>query len=1054
MSHSNFPQTNGFVSKNPNSDFNRESYDSTSIQETAGFSESASSQPSGTGAIKKVNNGLTCNREKPLKNGYAKNKSNKRVPFNIPHKKSQRSSFCDDEQMPYNDFKSWGHRNQRDNNHYKMPFYDEHYEGTYNNKGYRQNLSRQKNPQYVREIHSNDSMFERNGKFRNGNVTNSDHHNSDTSSRKPENISSYEECSNVFKSNRYWNYKGSRRNFRHYNEETTYEDSNAPISNKNGQYQNGRDKNTLLLDEPLQRNFDRDRFTGNRNHKHNGRMAYFNQKKHRNNGKGLKNNVEIASQRERLEGMIKQRILECLVCCELLKHNNEVWSCKQCYHILHLKCTQAWAKSSKIENGWRCPACQNVCKDIPAEYLCFCGKQKNPRNVPGFIAHSCGEICLKDRRNCDHRCSILCHPGPCPDCTILVDKSCGCGKTKQQVMCSSEVEITCASQCDKLLKCGIHKCEEKCHIGDCKPCIEILHQICYCKKKSRDVTCSFETKGNEEYSCGGSCEKDLRCGNHKCQRICHSGSCNPCSKDCDIIKTCFCGKMALEVPRKSCLDPIPSCGMLCQKLLKCGPSNEHHKCESPCHDGDCPPCNLSTFVRCRCGSMNKEIPCHKLIDDDGRCERKCTKKRLCGKHKCNQRCCIEIEHVCPLPCNRTLSCGNHRCELTCHSGRCKPCMETSFDELFCECGANVTYPPIPCGTKPPVCDKPCSRPRDCGHEVNHACHTGPCPPCTVLCKRWCYGNHEQRGAIPCHQEEFSCGLPCGKPIHCGRHKCISPCHLGTCPTPCKQPCVFERSSCGHPCLATCHEPPCPQSNCKSKVAVSCICGVQKGVRSCNDVINEIRNIELAQLSEKMLNMSKNQSVDMTDLKKPKRPDVLKILECTEECRVIERNRRLAIGLQIRNPDISQKLTPRYSDFMKGWAKKDPHFCQRVHDRLTELVQLAKQSQQKSRAHSFESMNRDKRQFVHEYCEHFGCESEAYDAEPNRNVVATAIRDKSWLPSMSVLEVIQRENGQRKVPMPTNLERNLCSQSESVTLKPLSRTYRSSVQTNDVEYSKK
>jgi hypothetical protein len=66
------------------------------------------------------------------------------------------------------------------------------------------------------------------------------------------------------------------------------------------------------------------------------------------------------------------------------------------------------------------------------------------------------------------------------------------------------------------------------------------------------------------------------------------------------------------------------------------------------------------------------------------------------------------------------------------------------------------------------------------------------------------------------------------------------------------------------------------------------------------------------------------------------------LDCNEECRIIERNRRLAIGLQIRNPDLSAKLTPRYSEFMRQWAKKDPHFCNMVHDKLTELVQLAKQ----------------------------------------------------------------------------------------------------------------
>lgn len=48
-----------------------------------------------------------------------------------------------------------------------------------------------------------------------------------------------------------------------------------------------------------------------------------------------------------------------------------------------------------------------------------------------------------------------------------------------------------------------------------------------------------------------------------------------------------------------------------------------------------------------------------------------------------------------------------------------------------------------------------------------------------------------------------------------------------------------------------------------------------------------------------------------------------------------------------------------------------------------------QSKQKSRSYSFEVMNREKRQFVHEYCEHFGCESVAYDQEPKRNIVATA-----------------------------------------------------------------
>lgn len=161
-----------------------------------------------------------------------------------------------------------------------------------------------------------------------------------------------------------------------------------------------------------------------------------------------------------------------------------------------------------------------------------------------------------------------------------------------------------------------------------------------------------------------------------------------------------------------------------------------------CHDGDCPPCNKQTSVKCRCGNMDQMMKCVDLSTraDDARCKKRCTKKRSCGKHKCNQECCIDFDHVCPMPCTYSLSCGKHKCDQTCHKGRClvrsiilsvclgipwhydsshspQPCYRTSFDELHCECGANVIYPPVPCGTKRPACDKPCSRSHPCDHPV-------------------------------------------------------------------------------------------------------------------------------------------------------------------------------------------------------------------------------------------------------------------------------------------------------------------------------------------------
>ncbi|KAJ8972173.1 hypothetical protein NQ314_000301 [Rhamnusium bicolor] len=565
-----------------------------------------------------------------------------------------------------------------------------------------------------------------------------------------------------------------------------------------------------------------------------------------------KKKFDAASQRERLEEMLNRRLLECLVCCEKIKHIDKVWNCMQCYHILHLSCVAAWAKSSKVENGWRCPACQNVCTDVPIHYMCYCSKKIDPRYDPSTIPHGCGEICLRKGRTCEHRCTILCHPGPCPDCNVMVSKPCGCGSTQQVVKCSTDMEIVCDSICNKTLDCGIHKCKSRCHSGNCSSCSEIIKQECYCGKVGRKVSCSAEFSGSTQYACEDICGKTLTCGNHKCQRICHEGLCDTCIRDVNIIHTCPCGKTPLEIPRTSCLDPIPCCDKICGRSLKCGQPSLPHKCRELCHEGICPPCPLTTVVRCRCGHMDKELPCEKLTTkaDDARCEKKCTKKRMCGKHRCNQRCCIEIEHFCPLPCNHQLSCGQHRCERTCHSGRCPPCMETSFEELYCECGASVIYPPIPCGTKPPNCTKPCSRQRACSHDANHSCHIGPCPPCTVLCKRWCHGHHEQRSAIPCHQETFSCGLPCGRKMPCGRHKCNKPCHEGPCPMPCKQPCNVRRILCGHPCGKPCHDPPCPESSCKQNVPVTCSCGLQKSTRPCIDVAEEFKNIEMAQLKEK------------------------------------------------------------------------------------------------------------------------------------------------------------------------------------------------------------
>ena len=167
------------------------------------------------------------------------------------------------------------------------------------------------------------------------------------------------------------------------------------------------------------------------------------------------------------------------------------------------------------------------------------------------------------------------------------------------------------------------------------------------------------------------------------------------------------------------------------------------------------------------------------------------------------------------------------------------------------------------------------------------------------------------------------------------------------------------------------------------------------MRTCAELAREFSRIATAQLASSMAEMQRGNYMELSEILAPVKLSNKsnKTLDCNEECRLLERNRRLAIGLQIRNPDLPQKLLTKYSDFIRNFAKRDPALVKSIHDALTTLVKLAKESKQKSRSHSFPTMNREKRQLVHEMCEMFGVESVAYDAEPNRNVVATAFKDR-------------------------------------------------------------
>ena len=149
---------------------------------------------------------------------------------------------------------------------------------------------------------------------------------------------------------------------------------------------------------------------------------------------------QFKTQRELLIHNMNYEKSECMVCYEVIRHKNPIWSCSHCYNIFHIWCIQKWSEAAEgnslfdfylilnwffpSDTLWRCPGCQRQYVE-PPEKSCFCGKtrqQAKDMQLKSFSSkHCCEEICFKKRpkvgtTDCEHLCNELCHPGACPPC--------------------------------------------------------------------------------------------------------------------------------------------------------------------------------------------------------------------------------------------------------------------------------------------------------------------------------------------------------------------------------------------------------------------------------------------------------------------------------------------------------------------------------------------------------------------------------------------------------------------------------------------------------------
>ncbi|KAF2099141.1 hypothetical protein NA57DRAFT_17422, partial [Rhizodiscina lignyota] len=752
----------------------------------------------------------------------------------------------------------------------------------------------------------------------------------------------------------------------------------------------------------------------------------------------------------RIHEDIDNKQYECAICTNEIQRNSRVWSCKTCWTVFHLSCVKKWATAKREEqrpqNGqddssqhWRCPGCNLPKEVIPKSFTCWCEKETDPRSLPGLPPFSCGQTCSREHeipKKCPHPCQELCHAGPCPPCPNMgPSQMCFCGRetvTKRCIDTDYENGWTCGAVCGELMPCGEHYCTRSCHEGLCGACEEMVDVKCYCGKVERQMWCcdrqeektsrlelahGQDADGEESwigsFDCGQICGRPYDCGSHICEKTCHplDAATPHCPKSPDIVTHCPCGKTLLSdisnSARTSCEDRVPNCDKPCLKLLACG-----HECQQICHAGDCLPCMQVVTIHCRCGRTASPSICHQGVEEPPQCARVCRATLNCGRHQCDERCCsgekkaserlskkkpralnaaqrpsnedFEAEHICTRVCGRSLKCGNHECQELCHKGPCGSCREAIFDDISCNCGRTVLQSPLPCGTKPPPCRYECERPKACGHpQVAHNCHLGDesCPKCPFLTTKSCLCGKHQMKNQPCWLTEVRCGEVCGERLKsCRTHNCRKPCHRpGDCEdatSHCQQECGKEKS-CGHPDSAPCHAPrPCKEDKpCAHKIFITCKCQRIKKEAPCNTTRHTRGNLDRS-------------------------------LDCDDECARLERNRRLALALNI-DPETHKDDHIPYSAETLNMFLNNVQWAQAQEKEMRLLA-----ADPGTKRLRFKPMASHQRAFIHSLAEDFGFDSESMDPEPHRHVAIFKTPRFVMAPMKTLAECARIRHSQR------------------------------------------
>jgi transcriptional repressor NF-X1 len=177
-------------------------------------------------------------------------------------------------------------------------------------------------------------------------------------------------------------------------------------------------------------------------------------------------------------------------------------------------------------------------------------------------------------------------------------------------------------------------------------------------------------------------------------------------------------------------------------------------------------------------------------------------------------------------------------------------------------------------------------------------------------------------------------------------------------------------------MATCHSPlPCKEEKpCQHKIFITCECQRIKQEAKCGASKNTEGNIK-------------------------------KTLKCDEECARLERNRKLALALNV-DPEHQTDHVPYSADTLNMYQQNSTWAA--AHEKELRLFAASPEDKRLR----FKPMQRKQRAFLHSLAEDFGFDSESMDPEPHRHVAIFKTPRFVVAPMKSLAECVRIRQVQR------------------------------------------